>query len=177
MTTVDTERTAAPRPIALSVVIEDGIFAGVIGAAIVALWFFLLDVLHGHPLYTPALLGTVILEGPQAMRAEMPIAPSPVAVYTGLHFIAFILFGIAAAYLWELFDRHPPVGIVLVFAFVIFETGFFIADLAIGAHVLGYLGAWTVGVANLLAAAGMGIYLWVRHPRAVRRLSHLWTDE
>src|SRR5207249_9423879 len=39
---------------------QEGMIAGVIGAATVAVWFLLLDTAAGHPLYTPTVLGTAI---------------------------------------------------------------------------------------------------------------------
>ncbi len=169
--------SAPAAPLRLGVVFEDGLFAGVIGALVVAVWFLILDAVHGRPLYTPTLLGMLVLHGPESLGAAMPVQASPVAVYTGLHFLAFVLVGTVASYLWALFARYPSAGIALLFAFILFETGFFALNFAMGSHVLGLLGAWTVGVGNLLAAGGMGAYLWVRHPHAVKRLASLWTEE
>jgi hypothetical protein len=173
------ERTPAPRatPITLGSVLEDGVFMGVIGASVVAVWFLILDALHGRPLYTPALLGTLVMHGPASMAQMTQIQPSPVAVYTGIHFFAFVLVGIVASYLWELFERYPETGFVLVFAFVLFETGFFVINLALGGRILGLLGAWAVGVGNLLAALGMAVYAWLRHPNAAKRMRTLWEEE
>jgi len=33
-----------------------------------------------------------------------------------------------------------------------------------------------VVVANLLAAAGMALYLWRRHPSALRNMNHMWEE-
>lgn len=170
-------RADTPRPLSREAVLADGLFAGIIGAGIVAVWFFLIDLLHGRPLYTPLLLGNLLLHGPQAMSATMPLVPQPVAVYTGVHVVAFLLVGIAASYMWSLFDLHAGMGIALLFAFVLFEAGFFILDLAVGHKLLGYLGLAAVGVGNVLAAAGMAFYLHRQHPGAIANMKSLWAEE
>ncbi len=52
----------------------EGIAAGLIGAAAISRWFFLLDSLQGRPLYTPILLGTALL--PRGAELAAPPAPS-----------------------------------------------------------------------------------------------------
>ena len=37
-------------------IVGDGIFAGLIGGAVIAAWFWLFDAINGDPLYSPALL-------------------------------------------------------------------------------------------------------------------------
>ena len=58
---------ASHRPTAreseLSSVYGEGIVAGLLGAATVALWFLVIDTINGHPLYTPTVLGTAVFRG------------------------------------------------------------------------------------------------------------------
>lgn len=170
-------RADTPRPLSREAVLGDGLFAGIIGAGIVAVWFLILDSLHGRPLYTPLLLGTLLLHGPQSMSTTIPLTAQPVAVYTGVHVVAFLFVGIAASYMWSLFDLHAGMGVVLLFAFVVFEAGFFILDLALGHSLLGFLGLAAVGVGNVLAAAGMAFFLHKQHPGAIANMKSLWTEE
>ena len=44
-------------------VLRDGVIAGLIGAAAVALWFLVFDIARGRPLLTPALLGGAVFQG------------------------------------------------------------------------------------------------------------------
>ena len=44
-------------------VIEDGVLVGIIGAAVVAAWFFILDIARSQIFFTPSLLGSVIFLG------------------------------------------------------------------------------------------------------------------
>ena len=63
---------------------EQGIVAGILGAATIAVWFFLVDLFNGQPFYTPNVLGTALfrsgtgLDQPQ----NLPISLEMVLVYT-----------------------------------------------------------------------------------------------
>ena len=46
-------------------VLREGIVAGLIGAAVVALWFFVYDIARGEPFRTPSLLGSFVFFGVQ----------------------------------------------------------------------------------------------------------------
>lgn len=168
---------AAPQRTRTSDVLLDGLFAGMIGALAVALWFLVLDVAAGRPLYTPALLGNVVLAGPGSAAHDVVIAPVPIAAYTAVHFLIFVAFGVGLSYLMSLFDVFPIMFFVLLVLFLCFQVGFFAMDRAFGAELLGKLHPWSVVVANLLAAGGMALYLWKRHPGAIGRIEQLWKDE
>ena len=176
MSTAEPTAAAAPTRTAMSHVLEDGFFAGAIGAGLVAVWYFLLDTINGHPLFTPSLLGSVLFKG-ATDAASVRIEPQVVAWYTAVHFLAFLGMGLVASWLAAQFDRFPTVGVAILFLFVIFETFFFIFAFTAGKMVLGTLGLWTIAVANLLAAAGMSFYLLRRHPDAIRKMDRIWTDQ
>jgi len=66
MTAPLTETTSAWPPGQASealMLYQEGIIAGTCGATIIILWFLILDVLAGHPLYTPHVLGTALFKG------------------------------------------------------------------------------------------------------------------
>jgi hypothetical protein len=169
MTTLERVHGEAAPQLSLAAILTDGLYAGVIGAAVVALWFFIIDWLAGRPLHTPYVLGTLLLRGAAGV-AEGPADAGTVAAYTSVHVVAFVAVGMVAAYLVALFDRYPAAGIALVFLFAFFEVGFFVVSAALGGGLLGRLGPWAVGIGNLLAAAAMAFYFWKRHPR----LRHSW---
>src|SRR5256885_16254014 len=77
-------------------VLREGIVAGLIGAAVVAVWFFVYDLARGRPFHTPRLLGAFVFYG-----AATPAPPDPalgaVLGSTVLHGLAFIAFGVIAA--------------------------------------------------------------------------------
>ena len=159
-----------------SQILEDGFFCGVLGAGVVALWYLVLDTLAGRPLFTPSLLGSLLFQKGAAL-SNVTVQPQVVFWYTAVHAFAFLVVGMVAAWLAAQFERFPSVGIAMLFLFVLFETAFFAFALAVGKSVLGTLGLWTIGVANLLAAAAMAGYLWWRHPAALRNMRHIWTAQ
>jgi hypothetical protein len=147
-----------------------------IGAIAVALWFLILDVAHGQPLRTPALLGAVLL-GRGNPIAEVVIDPVAIAAYTAFHFVAFTLVGVGLAYLMSVFERFPIIFFVLLVLFVCLQVGIFALDAVLGSRMIGRLQPWSVIVANLLASSGMAFYQWKRHPSAMRKIDTLWQDE
>jgi hypothetical protein len=165
-------RSASPGDVTL-----DGLITGMLGALVVAVWFLILDLSGGRPLYTPSLLGAVLLHGSQAAASQVGIAPLEIAAYTAFHLVAFVLVGVLLSWLMNLFERFPIMFFVLLVLFLCLMIGFFGLDAALGASLVGRLRAWTVVVANLLAAAVMALYQWRRHPGAVRAIEQLWEHE
>jgi hypothetical protein len=147
-------------------VLAEGAAAGVIGGAVVVLWFLLHDLGSGsNPFRTPALLGGVILEG---VRKPAAVAVSPLVMgYTVLHFAVFIAFGVVAACLAA--SQDEPLlwaGFLLLFCgFQVFFVGF--ASLLSGA-LLEQLGWVAIVAGNLLSAAAMLGFFYLR-----RRALHL----
>lgn len=143
---------------------------GLIGAAAVALWFFVLDVVAREPFYTPAALGSVFLAGQTSgpVRVEFGV----VAIYTVLHLAAFLLAGAAFAWAADRVERYPSLGLLVVMAFIVLEAVFVpVVGLAAGWLVEGPLAWWAVGVGNLLAVAGMGVWTWRTRPELRKNVS------
>lgn len=145
--------------------LREGITAGVLGALAVALWFVLVDVVAGRPLYTPALLGAIVAgDGDPELVAEGGRRLTFAALYTPIHFLVFSIFGVIVAALVRQAARVPSIAILLFLVFVAFEVAFAGAVAMLEQGVLGGL-AWSqVLVGNLVAAAVMGAYLLRRHP-------------
>ena len=155
----------------------DGVITGMLGALAVALWFLILDLIGGRPLFTPSLLGAVLLHGSQAAAGQVTIAPLEIAAYTAFHLVSFVIVGVVLSWLMSLFERFPIMFFVLLVLFLCLMIGFFALDAALGASLVGRLHAWTVVVANLLAAAAMAFYQWKRHPGALKAVDQLWEHE
>jgi hypothetical protein len=169
--------SSAPRVERASDIVVDGVITGMIGAVIVALWFLVLDLVAGRPLFTPAVLGSVLLHGRGAAGAAITIDPVIVAAYTAFHFVAFVVAGLALAWMVSLFERFPIMFFVILVTFLCLEVGFFAVDVMLGHAFMSSLPAWSVAVANVLAAAGMAVYLWRRHPSVWRGIERLWEHE
>jgi hypothetical protein len=150
-------------------VLREGIVAGLLGAAVVALWFFGIDAIQGEPLRTPRLLGTALL------RVADPTAG--MLVYTALHGLAFIAFGIVGSLLIEGAERQPLLVFALVILFTAFEIFFFGAVIIVASWVLDELAGWTIFVGNILAATVMLAYYFKGHRTLARRLTQAWVEE
>ena len=150
-------------------VLREGFVAGIIGAVMVAVWFFAIDAIHGEPLHTPKVLGSIVLQKPEASQA--------VLVYTVLHGLAFIAFGIVGALLMAGAERYPMLIFALVILFTAFEVGFFGGIVIVASWVLDELAGWTIFVGNILAAAGMLAYYFAHHRALTQRLTHSWAEE
>jgi uncharacterized membrane protein YphA (DoxX/SURF4 family) len=157
----------APHP-----VFRDGVIAGVIGATAIAVWFFIVDLLAGQPLFTPTTLGRAVF----SVLGAVPEAESPIVhvlAYTAFHYAAVITVGIFAAAMVRVAGDEPSVLLGFVMLFVAFEVGFY-AFVAVLSQVtpLGELAWWQVMVGNLIAAGAMGFYLLRRHPVLREQFRH-----
>jgi hypothetical protein len=148
-------------------VFREGLLAGLLGAASLAVWFLIVDVLTGAPLRTPALLGAAVLHGlrePSALVITWPL----VLQYTLIHGAAFACFGWLMAGLLALADREPRLLYALVMLFCCFEV-FFVALIAILAEWLfEAIAWWNILAGNLLSAVVMLAYFFRGHRVAWR---------
>ena len=172
MTTPLTETTAAwPHGRASEAVklYQEGMIAGTCGAATMSLWFFILDMLAGHPLSTPHVLGTALFTGGGGLvpPAHVEFSLGMVVAFTGIHWLVFALIGGLASRLLELAEHNPNLGFGVLLLFVLFEGGFLGGAMMFAEPVLHALAWQAVLVGNLFAAMVMGGYLWRRHSHMV----------
>ena len=77
-----------------------------IGAATIAIWFFIVDLYNGRPFYTPNVLGAALsLSRSIPDPAAAPISMELVVFYTWVHALIFCAFGGFAAKLLSLAER------------------------------------------------------------------------
>ena len=149
----------------------DGVIAGIIGAAIIAILFLFVDAVARLPLYTPTVLGTGLFVGAKdlASTERVEISLKLTLMYTWVHWLAFIILGVIAAQFLLLTKRQLNLGLSIFLLFLILEFGFVGTWFVLAEPVLDGL-AWTmVLLGNCLAAIGMAIYLQLRNPnRQVR---------
>lgn len=149
---------------------QEGMIAGVIGAATVALWFLILDTAAGRPLYTPTVLGSALFRrGALASPETLSVSLEMVAMFTWVHTLVFAALGGIASRLIGMVERNPSWGFGLLLFAIVFESGFLAAALVFATPVLRLIPWPSVLVANLLAAGAMSAYFWWRHPRLVVR--------
>jgi hypothetical protein len=166
---VQSGTTSAPRhvsqPSEISRVDIEGISAGILGAATIAIWFFVLDLFNGRPFNTPNTLGSALFRhGVEIDQLQtLPISVEMVLIYTWVHGLAFCVIGGAASRLLALAERQVNFGFGILLFFVIFEFGFVGAALVFAEPILHALAWPAVLIGNLLAAAAMGLYFWRHH--------------
>lgn len=142
---------------------EEGTWIGLIGASVVAVWFLIRDVLSGHPLRTPSVLGQVILMGidnPDITGLDF----TAIVLYTAAHVFVFLLLGIALAHLVRWSVRNHFVRYALLQVFLAFELFFCLVLLVFREQTQSLFPLSSVLVANTLAALAIGLYLWRQHP-------------
>jgi hypothetical protein len=154
---------------------REGVIAGLIGAALVAVWFLIYDAARGRPFRTPSLLGAATFEG-VTNPSTVPTAAHLVLPYTVLHGVVFAMIGVLIAYLIVSAQREPSRVLMLFIALMSFEIAFLAVVTRLAHPVLDELAWWAILVGNALAAGGMLIYLLVGH-RALGRalLGPLWS--
>jgi len=152
-------------------VYQEGIVAGILGGLAVAVWFLVVDLVQGRPLYTPTVLGTALFgRGAWPGSFEnMPPSFEMVAMFTWVHLLAFAVIGVVVSRLIVMAEQHPSLGFGFVLLFVILEACFTAAMMIVAAPVLRALTWPAILVANLIAAAVMTGYFWFRHPTLAMR--------
>ena len=147
-------------------VYREGLAAGLLGAATIALWFLILDTAAGRPFHTPTILGTAIFRSGQGLAGAgaVPVSLEMVVLYTWVHGLVFCIIGGVAARLLAVAERQPNAGFGILLLFVVFEFGFLVVTLLFAEPVLHALTWPAILGGNLLAALAMGAYFWRRHP-------------
>lgn len=145
-------------------VVKEGIVTGLIGAGVVALWFFLFDLMRGQPFFTPGALGSALFLGSSSAET-VSVNAGTVIGYTVMHLLAFCVTGFLAAAIVTAADETPPLILGAVMFFAAFEALFMGLLAMVAEFLLGTLAWWTIAVGNVLAAVAMGWYLWIHHPK------------
>jgi hypothetical protein len=157
-------------------VLEDGILTGITGAAVVAVWFLILDTARGQIFFTPSLLGSALFLG-QSPDQMISVNGFIVFAYTGLHGVLFLLAGLIIAWMFSMFERNPQFGIIILLLFLLVESILFAVAAAIFPNLVGAIGAVAVASGNLFAAVAMFWFLVRRHPAALTQLRLAWNEE
>jgi hypothetical protein len=144
--------------------IREGIYAGIIGATAIVIWFAIIDILASHPFHTPDILGAGLL----SVLGKPPMMPDTMAfhviIYTIFHYAAFALVGIIMATIVHQSARTPAVLAGFLVAFVVFELGAIFLTALLTESQLGGMAWYQIFLANLLATSLMFWFMWRRHP-------------
>lgn len=134
-----------------------GILAGAAGAAMVSVFFLLIDLVEGRPLWTPGALGAALFLR-EALAAGSSPSAAIVAGYTAFHGAFFLTAGLAASYFAA--ERRlrlgPRTGLALAGILFLALQAIFLTFLGLEAPDLAEaFGAGRITTANLLAAGAM----------------------
>lgn len=143
-----------------------GLVAGFLGAFALALWFLLIDLSQGAPFRTPALLANSIL-GIENLETR----PGAIAFYTIIHFTAFMVVGVVAAWVLSWMRAAPGILLGLVLGFILFNLVFYASVYVTGIDVVAELGWVEVLSGNLIAGVTIMGYL---HLKGVARPVSWW---
>src|SRR6266508_590854 len=124
---------------------REGFIAGGIGAAIVAVWFLVIDAINGRPFFTPARLGSAVFWGAHDPTGVV-IEYSRIIGYTMIHVSASVVVGCIAAALAAEVEVAPTTLFFVVVGLCFFEVGFYILVALIAKPLLGYLAWWNVEI-------------------------------
>ncbi len=151
-------------------VLQEGAIAGLIGAAVVAVWFLALDFVEGQPFRTPIMLGVMLF------GANQPPALT-VILYTAAHGLAFVAFGIIAALLISGAESQPLLIFGAAILFTAFEVVFVGAIVILAKWMLDEVAGWAIFLGNVFAATAMLWYFFAHHRALATRLIGTWEDE
>jgi hypothetical protein len=157
-------------------ILKDGILIGVMGAAVVVVWFFILDTARGRMLFTASLLGSVVFLG-QSPDQVISVNGFIVFAYTGLHVVLFLLAGLVIAWMFSMFEHNPHFGIIILLLFFLFEAILFTFAAVIFPSLMGAIGSLAVATGNLFAAISMFWFLIRRYLMALTQIRLAWHEE
>lgn len=150
--------------------ISEGVLAGLISGSVIVVWLLVVDMIAGHPLFTPNILGRGLVSILGMRMADTTMLH--IAVYTVFHYVAFAAVGIIVAMIVRAARRTPAVLAGFLILFIAFEFGFYglAAMLSVNSD-LQSLAWYQIMAANLVAAFVMLYFMWVRHPELKGEIS------
>jgi hypothetical protein len=155
------------------VILQGGLFAGLIGYLTIVLFFVLVNLVGGRsPFETAALLGSALFFGLRD-PSQLVITPAPVLTFNMVHALVMLAVGFVASWLVATSEKYPishyAVLVALIFVgFHLFGAVYFFASPLMGS------GAWLpIVVASIAAAITMGAYLLWLHPALRQQLRQI----
>ena len=142
-----------------STTVVDGAIGGMIAGAVVAAWFFVLDIVAGQPFHTPRLLAAALLGHETSLTTARFVT-----VYTLLHLGVFAVLGIGGAWLMKVTGEVPRLLTGALFGVGALSATHYGGLLLLGVPVLTLLPPVQVLAANLVGGIVMMLYLhWATH--------------
>lgn len=152
------------------VILQGGLFAGLIGYGTIVVFFAVFNLIGGHsPFQTAALLGSALFFGLRD-PGQLVVTPAAVLTFNMVHALVMLAVGFLTSWLVAKSEKYPVfqyvVLVVLVFVgFHLYAAVYFFASPIMGS------GAWlSIALASIAAAVTMGWYLLWIHPSLRRQL-------
>jgi hypothetical protein len=143
--------------------LRQGVLAGIIGGTSIAVWFLVIDAVAGRPFFTPTVLGAALFDlvgGAFGGRSQF----TNVALYTVVHYALFMAIGVAATYATNAAEVKPSKLTGFAALFVALELGILtLVAVLVRSPLFGPIAWWQFGIANVVAAWSMGMYIWRTH--------------
>lgn len=168
-----TSSDPAQKPrVSMRSVLQDGLFAGLLGAIAVIAVFLVFDAASGEPLRTPSVLYSLIFEGSEA-AAHAHANAAHAAAYNAIHLLAWLAAGVAVAWLAAVTEAYPMVWYL---AFIAVSFAFFAFLWVTGAFGVPGLGHNHLWVGALVGGGTMLGFLLRRHPGIAKHLDDVYQD-
>lgn len=149
---------------------REGVSAGLIGATAIAAWFAIIDLVSGNTFGTPIMLGSSLATLFQGI--SQPSAPAAFLLYTVFHYALFLCVGLLFASVAARAERAPAALIGFIGLFVAFQVGW-IGWTSVLSQSYGKIAWYQVFVANVIASAAMGYYMYRQHPSLLGKVDKL----
>jgi hypothetical protein len=145
-------------------VVFQGVVAGFIGYVTVAVIFALANLLTGQsPFHTAAVLGAALFYG-VTDPALVTVTPEYVFLFNGVHLMAFLVFGMAGAWLATLADRGEQLWYPAVFFFMLVAFHLIGAAQVLAIPMQEALSGVAIWAGGIVASVAMAVYLLKAHP-------------
>ncbi len=152
---------------------QDSIAAGFSGYLAVVVFFGTWNLALGRsPFHTAALLGEGLFAGLRDPAAVV-LDPAMILAFNGLHLMAFLIFGVFAAWLVYEVELHPDFWYLAFFLFLAATVLSYAVVLGLTLIMGSLLSPWLVVASSLAGAAAMAGYLAATHRPLLRGIEGL----
>lgn len=157
-------------------ILTHGLVAGVLGYAVVVVFYAVWNVLQGRsPFFTAALLGEAAFYGLRD-PAEATVWAGPVLAFNGLHLIVFLIVGMITAWIATQSEHGAQFWYIGLSLFIYGIIHVLALALWLAEPLRGALPVWSALLVTVLALGGMSLYLLHVHPRLRRELREYEED-
>jgi hypothetical protein len=169
MTSTESPVPSSEEPTGARPVLPSGIEAGLVGGTVAAVVILLRDLVAGAAMQTPSVLGTLMVQGPEAARMIVS-APGAAIAYNAVHFTVWVMLGSLGSVLMRQVEASATNWYRPWVAVGLLAIGCVIASQWASATGLPQLHLW---LGTLMGVAAMSWFLGWRHPRAMQRIRRM----